>query len=59
MEIKEIILDAMKKNGSPMSAGQISDATGKEKKEIEKGMKILKDENLIESPKRCFWQPKK
>lgn len=59
MEIKELILEAMKKNGNPMSAGQISDATGKDKKEIEKGMKILKEEELIESPKRCYWQPKK
>jgi len=59
MEIKEIILEAMKKNGKPMSTGQITEATGKDKKEVEKGMKILKDENLIESPQRCFWQPKK
>jgi len=59
MEIKEIILDAMKKNGKPMSAGQISEAIAKDKKEVEKAMKTLKNEDLIESPIRCFWQPKK
>ncbi len=58
MENKEIILEVMKKEGKPMSAGQIVELTGLDKKIVDKEMKILKDENKIESPKRCFWQPK-
>lgn len=58
MENKEIILEVMKKEGKPMSAGQIVESTGLDKKIVDKEMKILKDENKIESPKRCFWQPK-
>ena len=58
MENKEIILEVMKKEGKPMCAGQIVESTGLDKKIVDKEMKILKDENKIESPKRCFWQPK-
>lgn len=58
MENKDIILQAMKKEGKPMSAGQIVEITGLDKKIVDKEMKILKEENKIESPKRCFWQPK-
>lgn len=58
MENKEIILQALIKEGKPMSVGQIVDKTGLDKKIVDKEMKILKDENKIESPKRCFWHAK-
>lgn len=58
MENKEIIIQAMKKEGKPLSAGQIIEATGLDKKIVDKEMKVLKEEHKIESPKRCFWQPK-
>lgn len=58
MEIKDAVLDAMKKAGKPVSAGDIEKATGIERKEIDKAMKKLKTEDLIESPVRCMWQPK-
>lgn len=58
MDNKEIILDVMKKEGKPMSAGQIADASGIDRKEVDKAMKVLKDEEQIVSPKRCYWEPK-
>jgi len=58
MEAKELILQSMKKEGKPLSAGQIVELTGLDKKIVDKEMKILKDENKIESPKRCYWQAK-
>ncbi len=58
MEAKELILQSMKKEGKPLSAGQIVEITGLDKKIVDKEMKILKDENKIESPKRCYWQAK-
>lgn len=58
MEPKEQVLNAMQKAASPMSAGQIVEATGLDKKAVDKAMKELKDMDQIFSPKRCFWQPK-
>ncbi len=55
MDEKSVILEAMKSAGKPLSNGEIAEMTKLEKKVVEKAMKKLKDENLIESPKRCFW----
>lgn len=59
MEIEKMILDAMKKAGKPLSAGQIAELTGQDRKLVDKAMKNLKIGNQIESPKMCYWQPKK
>lgn len=58
MEPKQAVLEAMKTAAKPLSNGEIEKITGLEKKAVEKAMKILKTEGLIESPKRCYWQPK-
>jgi len=58
MEVTVQILDAMKKAGEPLNAGKIADLTGIDRKEVDKAMTKLKKEELIVSPKRCFWQPK-
>lgn len=58
MEVSEKIIEAMKKAGKQMSAGQIAEATGIDRKEVDKTMKTLKDSGNIVSPKRCYWEPK-
>ncbi len=58
METTQAILEAMKASGEPMSAGQIADATGIDRKEIDKAMKTMKKDETIVSPKRCYWEPK-
>ena len=58
MEAKELVLDAMKKVGVPLNAGKIVELTGLERKEVDKAMKQLKADEVIVSPKMCFWQPK-
>ena len=58
MDAKEIVLEAMKKDGTPLNAGKIVELTGLERKEVDKAMTQLKKEEAIVSPKRCFWQPK-
>jgi biotin operon repressor len=58
MNTEEKIIEAMKKAGKAMSAGQIAEATGIDRKEIDKAMKTLKASGKIESPKMCYWQPK-
>lgn len=58
MENKEKVLQVMKQSGEPMRPGEIADAAGVDKKELDKLIKFLKDEELIYSPKRCFYQAK-
>ena len=59
METSEKIIEQMKKNGKAMSAGQLAEALGIDRKEIDKGMKVLKSGGKITSPKNCFWEPAK
>lgn len=58
MEAKEKVLEAMRKNGQPMRPGDIAEATGIDKKDLDKVIKVLKNEDLIFSPMRCFYQAK-
>lgn len=55
---KEKVLAAMKSAGKPLKAGEIAELTGLDKKEVDKAMRLLKDDGAIISPKVCFWQPK-
>lgn len=55
MTTEDKILGALKRNSEPMSAGQLADTTGIERKEIDKAMKVLKADGRITSPKRCYW----
>jgi len=54
---KQMVLDIMKKTGEPMRPGNIAEMTGLTKKEISELISDLKKENLIFSPKRCFYAP--
>ena len=58
MEIKEQVLEAMKKAGVPLNAGKIVELTHLDRKEVDKAMNVLKTEGAIVSPQRCYWQPK-
>jgi len=57
-DVKQVVLDAMISAGKPLKGGEIADLSGLDKKEIDKAMKELKKDNLIVSPKRCYWEPK-
>lgn len=57
MTAKEKVLEAMKKAGKPLSAGEVEKATGIDRKEIDKAFKELKAEGAIVSPVRCKWEP--
>ncbi|NTW51626.1 MAG: MarR family transcriptional regulator [Chlorobiaceae bacterium] len=58
MDAKAIVLEVLKKEGEPMSAGQIAEKSGLDRKEVDKAMNALKAEEQIVSPKRCYWTPK-
>jgi biotin operon repressor len=57
MNIGELVISTMKEAHKPLSAGQIAELAGLERKEVDKAMKVLKAEGKIVSPKVCFWQP--
>ena len=55
METIELVIKTLNASPEPMKAGEIAEATGLEKKEVDKAMKVLKLEGKIVSPKYCFW----
>ncbi|MEI6679922.1 MAG: hypothetical protein WCL21_15005 [Mariniphaga sp.] len=59
METKEIVFKAIENAGKPVKGGEIADATGIDKKEIDKAIKKLVTEGKINSPVRCFYAPTK
>lgn len=58
MDSREIVLKTLKETTVPLKAGEIAEKSGLDKKEVDKAMKLLKTEELIVSPKRCFWAAK-
>lgn len=57
MDERKAVLDAMRKAGEPINAGQVVELTGLERKAVDKAMAELKKEGLIVSPIRCKWEP--
>jgi DNA-binding MarR family transcriptional regulator len=55
METKELVFKAIENAGKPVKGGQIADATGIDKKEIDKAIKKLVADGRINSPVRCFY----
>lgn len=58
MSTKEQVFKTLTSAGKPMKSGEIAEAMGIDKKEVDKAIKDLKKEELIISPKMCFYQPK-
>lgn len=52
------VLETMKKEGIPLNAGKIVELTNLDRKVVDKAMAELKADELITSPKRCYWQAK-
>lgn len=59
MDLTEQVLNTIKKAGKPVSAGQIAEIAGIDRKEVDKAMKKLKTSGQITSPKVCYWEPAK
>jgi len=58
MDVKQKVLDALRSSEIPLKVQDIVEKTGLDKKDIDKAIKDLKQEGLITSPKRCFYQAK-
>ena len=58
MEHSELVFKTMKEAERPLRAGEIAELSGMEKGQVDRAMKELKKQELIFSPKKCFWQAK-
>lgn len=58
MSDSDKVLEIMKAAGEPLSAGQIAERGGLDRKAVDKAMNDLKKSGAIESPVRCKWAPK-
>jgi hypothetical protein len=58
MDAKIQVLETLKKEGIPLNAGKIVELTNLDRKVVDKAMAELKADELIISPKRCYWQAK-
>lgn len=58
MDAKMQVLEIMKNEGIPLNAGKIAELTSLDRKVVDKAMSELKADELITSPKRCYWQVK-
>lgn len=58
MNTEDQIIDTLKQSDKPLSAGQIAEKTGLDRKMVDKAMAKLKTEEKIISPVRCFWTAK-
>ncbi|MBP9920982.1 MarR family transcriptional regulator [Proteiniclasticum ruminis] len=59
MDHYNVVLDFFKNAAEPVNAGKVAEGTGVDRKEVDKIMKKLKEESVIVSPKRCYWEFKK
>ena len=52
------IMEFLKSENKAYKSGEIAEKTGIEKTEVDKEIKKLVKEGLVESPKRCYYQAK-
>lgn len=55
METKDKVLQTLKNSVKPLKGGEIAEISGIEKKAVDKAIKQLKADQLIDSPKRCYY----
>lgn len=55
---QDLVLQTLVKAGKPMKPGEIAEAAGLDRKEVDKAIKSLKASDKIISPKMCFYQAK-
>ncbi|MBC8343421.1 MAG: MarR family transcriptional regulator [Bacteroidetes bacterium] len=58
MEIKDQVFNTFKTSEKPLKAAEVAEITGADKKEVDKAIKILKKEEVIYSPKVCYYTAK-
>ena len=59
METTDKVIKTLKDAGKPMKAGEIAEASGVDKKDVEKAIKKLVTDSKLHSPMRCYYDIKK
>ena len=57
--MEDKVLNVLKQSSTPMQSGEIAEASGLDKKEVDKVIKKLKASEIIDSPKKCYYAIKK
>ncbi len=55
MDIKERVLEILKKEQKPLRSGDIAEKLGVDKKAVSKALSELKKEGKVKVPKRCYY----
>ena len=58
METKALVIKTLKESAKPLKSAEIATTTGIEKAEVDKLLKVLKKEDMIISPKVCYYSLK-
>jgi hypothetical protein len=58
METKEIVYKTLQGSKGALKSGDIAEKSGQDKKQVDKAIKALLEEDKIFSPKRCFYEAK-
>ncbi len=58
METKDLVIKALKDSEKPLKTAEIASASGLDKDEVGKILKTLKKEEIIFSPKNCYYSLK-
>jgi predicted transcriptional regulator len=58
MEIKQIVLETLKGSKDPLKCGEVAEKCGQDKAVVDKAIKVLVKEELVMSPKKCYYQAK-
>ena len=59
MESVDLVFKTFMESDKPLKGGEVVEISGLNKKEVDKAIKLLKKEEKIISPKRCFYQANK
>jgi len=58
METKSRVINTLQQSGKPLKAAEIATIAGIDKSEVDKILKTLKKEEIIISPKVCYYSLK-
>lgn len=58
MAIKDQVFATFKTSTKPLKAAEVAEIMGIDKKEVDKAIKILKQEKVLISPKVCYYTAK-
>ncbi|MCX5780313.1 MAG: HTH domain-containing protein [Firmicutes bacterium] len=58
MDNEAKVLEVFKQANQPLSAKEVAEIAGIDKKAVDKIIKTLKDGDRLDSPKRCYYQIK-